>query len=139
MGYRLSRPSASGIVAVAPASWLWGGPAEFEGLEESLSERISIELANEHAARVVGWPLMLRYRTSRQEFRQMAAGVGATKVLLIRSGEGGVAVFALDAVSGEKIWVGEYSPKLRDNQRELARAIVKDFVVKQKNTTAAAR
>ncbi len=81
---------------------------------------------------------MLRYRTSRQEFRQMAAGVGATKVLLIRSGEGGVAVFALDAVSGEKIWVGEYSPKLRDNH-ELARAIVKDFVVKQKNTTAAAR
>lgn len=138
MGYRLSRPSASEIVAVAPAGWLWGGPAEFEGSEESLSERISIELANEHAARVVGWPLMLRYRTSRQEFRQMAAGVGATKVLLIRSGEGGVAVFALDAVSGEKIWVGEYSPKLRDNH-ELARAIVKDFVVKQKNTTAAAR
>ena len=63
----------------------------------------------------------------------MAAGVGATKVLLIRSGEGGgVAVFVLDAVSGEKIWVGEYPfNKLVDNQREVARTIVKDFVVKQ--------
>lgn len=112
------------------------------GLEESLSERISIELANQRAARVVGWPLMLRYRSAPQEFRQMAAGVGATKVLLIRSLRGDVAVFVLDALSGEKLWVNEYSSRQNaplNDQPELARMIVKDFVAKQKNTTATTR
>jgi hypothetical protein len=141
VGYRVSRPSTSEIVAVAPAGWLWGDePADAVRLEEGLAERISIELANQRAARVVGWPLMLRYRTERQEFRRMAAEVGAAKVLLIRCGgtcgdTGGVAVFVLGAASGEKFWVGEYAP--RDNQLELARMIVKDFVAKQKDIDAA--
>jgi hypothetical protein len=136
LGYRLSRPSASSdIVAVAPAGWLWGETADAEGLEESLAERVSVELANRHAARVIGWPLMLRYRTARQEFRQMAAGVGASKVLLIRSGEHGVAVFLLDAVSGEKSWVDEYA-KL-DNTRQAAEMIVKGYVAKRKDIAAA--
>jgi hypothetical protein len=141
VGYRVSRPSTSEIVAVAPAGWLWGDePADAVRLEEGLAERISIELANQRAARVVGWPLMLRYRTERQEFRRMAAELGAAKVLLIRCGgtcgdTGGVAVFVLGAASGEKFWVGEYAP--RDNQLELARMIVKDFVAKQKDIDAA--
>ena len=131
-GYRLSRPSPSGIVAVAPAGWLWGETADATGLEESLAERVSLELANQHMARVIGWPLMLRYRTARQEFRQMAAGVGASKVLLIRSsGSGsGVAVFLLDAATGEKSWVDEYTAL--DNTRQLAQTIAKDFAAKEK-------
>ncbi len=140
VGYRVSRPSASEIVAVAPAGWLWGDePADAVKLEEGLAERIGIELANQRAARVVGWPLMLRYRTERQEFRRMAAELGAAKVLLIRSGDKGVAVFVLGAASGEKFWVGEYSRKTNstpDNQRDLARMIVKDFVAKRKDIAA---
>ncbi len=129
-GYRLSRPSPSEIVAVAPAGWLWGETADATGLEESLAERVSLELANERAARVIGWPLMLRYRTARQEFRQMAAGVGASKVLLIRSSGSGVAVFLLDAATGEKSWVDEYA--MLDNPRQLAQTIARDFAAKEK-------
>jgi hypothetical protein len=134
-GYRLLRAStASEMIAVAPTGWLWGEPADATASEESLAERISIELMNQRAARVVGWPLMLRYRTGRQEFRQMAAGVGAAKMLLIQEKESGVAVFLLDAASGAKLWVGEYSPQT--NQLELAQAIVSDFAAKQKDLTA---
>ena len=139
LGYRLLRPSPSEIVAVAPSGWLWGEPADLTALEENLAERISIELANQRAARVVGWPLMLRYRTGRQEFRQMAAGVGAAEMLLIQEKESGVAVFLLEAASGEKLWVGEYSRKTNaplDNQLDLARAIVTDFAAKRKDLAA---
>jgi hypothetical protein len=129
-GYRLSRPSPSEIVAVAPSGWLWGETADATGLEESLAERVSVELANQHAARVIGWPLMLQYRTPRQEFRQMAAGVGASKVLLIRSSGSGVAVFLLDAVSGTKSWVNEYAKV--DDPRQLAQRIAKGYVDKTK-------
>jgi hypothetical protein len=73
---------------------------------------------------------MLRYRTGRPEFRQMAAGLGAAKVLLIRVREREVAVFALSASSNEKIWVGQYS---RNDEVELQRNIVKDFAAKQKD------
>ena len=92
------------------------------------------ELARQRVARVVGWPRMVRYGTGRPEFRQMQAGLGATKMLLIRAGKNDVAVFALSAGSNEKIWVGEYST--RDNEPELARNIVRDFAAKQKDTTA---
>jgi serine/threonine-protein kinase len=140
LGYRLLRPpTTSEMVAVAPAGWLWGEPADARAMEEGLAERISIELANQRAARVVGWPLMLRYRTGRQEFRQMAAGVGAAEMLLIQEKESGVAVFLLEAASGEKLWVGEYSRKTNaplDNQLDLARAIVADFVAKRKDLAA---
>ena len=63
----------------------------------------------------------------------MQAGLGATKMLLIRAGKS-VDVFALSAASNEKIWVGEYST--RDNEPELARNIVRDFAAKQKDTAA---
>jgi hypothetical protein len=52
-------------------------------------------------------------------------------MLLIRSAKGGVAVFLLDGVSGEKVRVDEYSAPLND-QLEQAHTIVKDFVAKQK-------
>ena len=110
------------------------------GLEESLAELISMDLANQRAARVVGWPLMLRYRTARQEYRQMAAGLGAAKMLLIQEKESGVAVFLLEAATGAKLWVGEYSRKANvpvDDQIELARTIVRDFVARQKDLAAA--
>jgi hypothetical protein len=139
LGYRLLRPSTSEIVAVAPSGWLWGEPADATALEENLAERISIELANQRAARVVGWPLMLRYRTGRQEFRQIAAEVGAAQMLLIQEKESGVAVFLLEGASGTKLWVGEYSRKTNvplDNQVDLARVIVADFVAKQKDLAA---
>jgi hypothetical protein len=131
-GYRWLRPAAtSEMVAVAPTGWLWGEPEDAMALEENLAERISIELTNQHVARVIGWPLMLRYRTGRQEFRQMAAGVGAAKMLLIQEKPSGVAVFLLEGASGAKLWVGEYAPA--DNQTELARAIVRDYVAKEKD------
>jgi hypothetical protein len=132
-GYRLLRPSTAEMVAVTPSGWLWGEPAEFVSLEETLSERVAIELANQHAARVAGWPLVLRYRTGRQEFRKMATELGASEVLLIQAKASGVAVFLLDAASGAKLWVGEYSNtnSQPDGEREIARAIVRDFIGKQ--------
>lgn len=87
-----------------------------------------MELARQNVARVVAWPLMLRYRTGQPEFRQMASGLGAAKVLLIRARENEVAVFALSTGSNEKIWVGQYSP---NDPPQLARNIVKDFAAKQ--------
>ncbi len=128
-GYRLRQPSTSTIVAVAPSGWLWGETADAVRLEESLAERVGMELARRRVARVVGWPLMLPYRTGRPDFRRMQAGLGATKMLLIRVRDGGAAVFLLSAASNEKIWVGEYSA--RDNEAELARNIAKDFATKQ--------
>ena len=131
--YRVLRPSTSEIIAVAPSGWLWGETTDNRGFEESLAERISIEFANQRIARVVGWPIMMRYRTGGQEFRQIATGVGATKMLLIRSASSGVAVFLLDGVSGQKMWVNEYPAQ--NNQVDLARTIVKDFVAKQKGAS----
>jgi len=140
-GYWLWPSSTSEIVAVVPSAWLWGETANAVGLEEGLAERISIELANQRVARVVGWPVLVRYRSAQQEFRQMAAGMGASKIMLIRGGQdGGVAVFLLDAGSGEKVWVNEYSRKTNaplDDRVELARMIVTDFVAKQKDLKAA--
>ena len=135
-GYRLRAPLTSEIVAVAPSGWLWGETADAVSLEESLAERGGMELARQRVARVVGWPLMLRYRTGRPEFRQMAAGLGAAKVLLIRVRESEVAVFALSASSNEKIWVGQYS---RNDEVELQRNIVKDFAAKEKDTATVPR
>jgi len=69
----------------------------------------------------------------------MAAGVGAAQMLLIQEKESGVAVFLLEANSGEKLWVGEYPRNTNaqlDNQVDLARAIVTDFVAKQKDLAA---
>jgi hypothetical protein len=134
--YRLRQPLTSEIVAVAPSGWLWGETADAVSLEESLAERVGMELARQRVARVVGWPLMLRYRTGRPEFRQMAAGLGAAKVLLIRVRESEVAVFALSASSNEKIWVGQYS---RNDEVELQRNIVKDFAAKEKDTATVPR
>ncbi len=127
-GYRMREPLTSEMVAVAPSGWLWGESADAVSLEESIAERVGMELARQRVARVVGWPLMLKYRTGRAEFRQMAAGLAATKVLLIRAGKSDVAVFALSSSSNEKIWVGQYS---RNDPPELARNIVKDFAAKQ--------
>jgi hypothetical protein len=123
--YRLRQPSTSDLVAVAPSGWLWGETADAVSLEESVAESVAMELARQRVARVIGWPLMLRYRTGRPEFRQMQAGLGATKMLLIRGGKS-VDVFALSAASNEKIWVGEYAR----NEPGLARNIVRDFAAK---------
>jgi hypothetical protein len=128
--YRLRQPSTSEIVAVAPSGWLWGETADAVHLEESVAERVGMELARERVARVIGWSLMLPYRTGRPDFRRMQAGLGATKMLLIRVRDGGVAVFALSAASNEKIWVGVYSARVIEP--ELARNIVRDFVAKSK-------
>jgi hypothetical protein len=130
-GYHLRQPLTAEIVAVAPSGWLWGETADAVTLEETLAERVGMELARQNVARVVGWPLMLPYRTGQPEFRQMAAGLGAAKVLLIRAGNSDVAVFALSANSNEKIWVGQYS---RNDEAELARSIVQDFAAKEKDT-----
>jgi serine/threonine-protein kinase len=135
LGYRLLRPVTSELVAVAPSGWLWGETPDATAFEERLAERIGIELANQHEGRVVGWPLMLPYRTAHQEFRQIAAGLGAARMLLIRAGDQSVSVFLLESASGQKLWVGEYSRHAsdpRDDEQELAREIVKDFVAKEK-------
>jgi hypothetical protein len=142
VGYRLLRPMTSGLIAVAPSGWLWGETAEATALEESLSESIGIELANQRAARVVGWPLMLRYRTAHQEFRQMAAGLGAARMLLIRAGDKSISVFLLESASGQKLWVGEYprhASDPHDDEQELARETVKGFVAKEKELATAPR
>jgi hypothetical protein len=65
----------------------------------------------------------------------MQAGLGATKMLLIRAGKS-VDVFALSAASNEKIRVGEYSRHSPSDEPGLARTIVSDFAAKQKDTTA---
>jgi hypothetical protein len=130
--YRLRQPSTSEIVAVAPSGWMWGETAEAVSLEESLAESVAMELARQRVARVVGWPLMLKYRTGRPEFRQMQAGLGATKMLLIRAGKSNVDVFALSADSNEKIWVGEYAD---NDASKLARNIVIDFKARLKDTS----
>jgi hypothetical protein len=136
--YRPRQPAMPEIVAVAPSGWLWGETADAVSLEESLAERVGIELARQRVARVVGWPLMLPYRTARPGFRQMAAGLGAARVLLIRAQDNDVAVFAISAGANQKIWVGQY-PRNPSNERALARNIVNDFAAVQKGQTAGSK
>ena len=134
VGVRMLRRGTPELVAIAPSGWLWGETPDATAVEERLAERIGIDLANQREERVVGWPLMLPYRTAHQEFRQMAAGLGAARMLLIRAGEKSVSVFLLESVSGQKLWVGEYfypASGPRDDEQELAQDIVKDFVAKK--------
>lgn len=120
-GYRILRPPPTELYAVMPATWLWGEAVDASGLEETIAERVSIELANHRVARVVGWPLIRRYRSAQKEFRQIAGEVGANKVLLIRSSSKSTAIFVLDGASGEKVGFEEYD----HNQTDLVDAIVK--------------
>ena len=129
-GYRILRPAPAELYAVMPATWLWGEAADPSGLEERIAEQVSIELADQRVARVVGWPLMRQYRTAQKEFRQIAAEVGANKVLLIRNNPKSLGVFVLDGASGEKVGFQEYN----DSHVELVDAIVKRVAALQQTS-----
>ena len=136
--YSFPGSAESELVAVVPARWLWREAEGFDKLEESLAETLAAELANSRAARVIAWPAMTRYRPARKEARELAAELGADKILMVSlRGESGairVTVWLMDPISSEKLRVSEY---LRNDltsleaQRELARVIAREFTMAQ--------
>jgi TolB-like protein len=122
------------LVAVVPAQWLWREGEGFDKVEESLAETLAAELANSGAARVVAWPAITRYRSERKETRELAAELGAGKILMVsvrgESEATRVTVWLMDPGSNEKLRVSEYLRNdltLLEAQRELAREITEEF------------
>jgi TolB-like protein len=135
-------PGAPGSnrVAVVPASWLWGDTTGLDPLDSSLAEILGAEIANRRAASVIAWPLILPYRDARKKTRDLAAELGAARILTVavRGGDRGAArvtIFLMSAVSGEKIWVSDYPVadlSSIEAQRALARRIAAEFAARER-------
>ena len=128
----------SNRVAVVPASWLWGDTTGLDPLDSSLAEILGAEIANRRAAGVIAWPLILPYRDARKKTRDLAAELGAARILTVavRAGDRGAArvtIFLMSATSGEKIWVSDYPVadlSTLEAQHALARRIAAEFAAR---------
>jgi serine/threonine-protein kinase len=132
--FRLFPFRKSKMIAVVPARWIWADTRGLNVLDEPFAEAIAAELANRRAARIIAWPSIVSYRTAGKQSRQLAAELGAAKVLIVAvRGEGAtprVTVFFVDAASGQKMWVKDYfseAPPTLEAQRDLARRVSDEF------------
>ena len=120
-------------VAVLPVRWI----SEAYGLDDAdagIAEAVDDELANRDIARVVAWPVMLRYQTAHRSSASIGAELGASAlvVIAVRDADRGklVSAFLMDAASGQKRRVKSYA--LHDvstlaAQRSVAHRIVGDL------------
>jgi TolB-like protein len=102
--------------------------------DAGIAEAVDGELANRDIARVIAWPVMLRYQTSHRSLQSIAAELGASTLIVIsvRDADRGklVSAFLMDAASGQKRRVKSYT--LDDvstlaTQRTVAHQIVGDL------------
>jgi serine/threonine-protein kinase len=120
-------------VAVLPVRWI----SDANGLDKTdagIAEAVDGELANRDIARVIAWPVMLRYQAAHRSSQSIAAELGASTLIVIavRDGDRGklVSAFLMDPASGRKRRVTSYS--LHDvstlaAQRAVAHQIVGDL------------
>jgi len=138
--YRRSQQVATDeMIAIVPARWLWSDTGDLSSVDESLAEAVAAELANRGIARVIGWPSMLRYQTGHKPVREMAAELGAAKVLIVsvrdKQGATRVTVFFMDGKSDQKLWVTDFSrggAATPEAHAELARLIANEFAAKRR-------
>ena len=134
--YRLTRPARGEMIAVVPSSWLTSSPGEPDKLEEGLAETIGAELANRQVTRVMAWPYITPHRSAHRDPRGAAKALGVSRLLLVSVRQGSqpprVTLYFVDAISGQKIWVKDYSreglsePTVR---QELAQRVAAEFPV----------
>jgi TolB-like protein len=120
-------------VAVLPVRWI----SDSYGLDKAdagIAEAVDGELANRDIARVIAWPVMLRYQGQHRSSASIGAELGAATlvVIAVRDADRGklVSAFLMDAPSGQKRRVKSYT--LDDvstiaAQRSVAHQIVADL------------
>ncbi|HEY0383586.1 MAG TPA: hypothetical protein VGC72_15455 [Candidatus Elarobacter sp.] len=131
--YRFAPPARPQTVAVLPVRWI----SDAYGLDTTdagIAEAVDGELANRDIARVIAWPVMLRYQSAHRSSESIGAELGASTlvVIAVRDADRGklVSAFLMDAVSGQKRRVKSYTV---DNvstlaaQRSVAHQIVGDL------------
>ncbi len=131
--YRFGPSLRPQTVAVLPVRWI----SDAYGLDKTdagIAEAVDGELANRDIARVIAWPVMLRYQTARHSSQSIGAELGASAlvVIAVRNADRGklVSAFLMDAASGQKRRVKSYT--LDDvstlaAQRSVAHQIVGDL------------
>jgi TolB-like protein len=131
--YRFAPSLRPQTVAVLPVGWI----SDSYGLDKTdagIAEAVDGELANRDIARVIAWPVMLRYQTAHRSSQSIAAELGASTlvVIAVRDADRGklVSAFLMDAASGTKRRVKSYT--LDDvstlaAQRSVAHRIVGDL------------
>jgi TolB-like protein len=133
VAYRFGPSLRPQTVAVLPVRWM----SDASGLDKAdagIAEAVDGELANRDIARVIAWPVMLRYQTAHHSSASIAAEVGASTlvVIAVRDVGGGklVSAFLMDAASGRKRRVKSYTVddvSTLAAQRSVARQIVSDL------------
>jgi TolB-like protein len=131
--YRFGPSLRPHTVAVLPVRWI----SDATGLDKAdagIAEAVDGELANGDVARVIAWPVMLRYETAHRSSQSIGAELGASTLIIIavRDADRGklVSAFLMDAASGQKRRVESYT--LHDvstlaAQRSVAHKIVGDL------------
>ena len=133
VGYRFGPALRPQTVAVLPVRWISNGYG-LDTADAGIAEAVDGELANGDIARVIAWPVMLRYQTGHPSSQSIADEVGASTlvVIAVRDADRGklVSAFVMDAASGQKRRVKSYTV---DNvstlavQRSLAHQIAADL------------
>jgi adenylate cyclase len=110
--YRFGPALRPQTVAVLPVRWISDGYG-LDTTDSGIAEAVGGELANRDIARVIAWPIMLRYRTAHRSSQSIAAELGASTLVVIAvrdaDREKQVSAFLMDAASGEKRRVKSYT------------------------------
>ena len=110
--YRFGPALRPQTVAVLPVRWISDGDGLDTG-DAGIAEAVDGELANGDIARVIAWPVMLKYRTAHRSSQSIGAELGASTIVVIavRDADRGkqVSVFVMDAASGQKRRVKSYT------------------------------
>jgi TolB-like protein len=131
--YRFGPSVRPQTVAVLPVRWI----SDAYGLDKTdagIAEAVDGELANRDIARVIAWPVMLRYQTAHRSSASIGAELGASAlvVIAVRDADRGklVSAFLMDAASGQKRRVKSYTVddvSTLAAQRSVAHQIVGDL------------
>jgi len=131
--YRFGPALRPQTVAVLPVRWISDGYG-LDATDAGIAEAVDGELANRDVARVIAWPVMLRYQTAHRSSRWIGAELGASTlvVIAVRDADRGkqVSAFLMDAASGQKRRVKSYTVSDVSTlaaQRSVAHHIVDDL------------
>jgi TolB-like protein len=110
--YRFGPSLRPQTVAVLPVRWISDGYG-LDKTDAAIAEAVDGELANRDIARVIAWPVMLRYQNAHGSSQSIAAELGASTlvVIVVRDADRGklVSAFLMDAASGTKRRVKSYA------------------------------
>lgn len=132
--YRSVSVKPPGMLAVLPAQWLWRAEEDLDPSAVGISEALNAEIANQHFARVIAWPIVAANHDGLSSTIDAANRFGVSKLIAVsvRRLDGGqsIAIFLIDPTSGEKLRAKNYF--VRDAasywvQSEMARRIANDL------------